>query len=91
MSDQQREPAEASTSSPQTPQEVDRLQSVSAVGGIHAETITQTTNVVSGTQHIGTQINYRTDGPTHKRIPLQRPRRAEHFMDREAERTHLLI
>ena len=59
--------------------------------GIHAETITQTTNVVSGEQHIDTQINYSSSGPSHTRTPpLQRPRRAEHFVDREAERARLL-
>jgi len=61
-------------------------------GGIHAETIKDTTNVVSGSQSIGTQINYGANGPGHTRTPpLQRPRRAEHFVDRKAECAHLLV
>jgi TIR domain len=60
-------------------------------GGIHADMIKDTTNVVSGSQSIGTQINYGATGPGHTRTPpLQRPRRAEHFVDREAERARLL-
>jgi tetratricopeptide (TPR) repeat protein len=60
-------------------------------GGIHAETIKDTTNVVSGSQSTGTQINYGANGPGQTRTPpLQRPRRAEHFVDREAERARLL-
>src|SRR2546421_4195626 len=60
-------------------------------GGIHAETIKDTTNVVSGSQSIGTQIIYGANEPGHTRTPpLQRPRRAEHFVDREAERARLL-
>jgi tetratricopeptide (TPR) repeat protein len=93
MSEQEREPAaaDAGATEPLTSQEGDRLQQGVPGGGIHAETITQTTNVVSGTQHIGTQINYGSSGPSHKRTPpLQRPRRAEHFVNREAERTRLL-
>ena len=93
MSEQEREPAaaDAGASEPLTSQEGDWLQQGVPGGGIHAETITQTTNVVSGTQHIGTQINYGSSGPSHKRTPpLQRPRRAEHFVNRETERTRLL-
>src|SRR5207249_653618 len=60
-------------------------------GGIQAETIKDTINVVSGSQSIGTLNIYGAHGPGHKKTPpLQRPRRAEHFMDREAERARLL-
>src|SRR5436305_1666054 len=58
MSEQEREPDAAGGSEPPTSQEGDRLQQGAPGGGIHAETITQTTNVVSGAQYIGTQINY---------------------------------
>jgi tetratricopeptide (TPR) repeat protein len=60
-------------------------------GDIHADTIKDVTNVVSGPQSIGTQNIYGANGPNNKRTPpLQRPRRAEHFVDREAERAILL-
>ncbi|MFL5696157.1 MAG: tetratricopeptide repeat protein [Ktedonobacteraceae bacterium] len=90
MSEQEREPDVAGGSELPTSQEGDRLQQGTPGGGIHAETITKTTNVVSGAQYIGTQINYGSGGPSQQRLPLQRPRRAEHFVDREAERARLL-
>src|SRR6202158_1727702 len=53
-------------------------------GGINAQTI-QATNVV-----VGTQIINGSGERSRQRVPLQRPRRAEHFVDREAERARLL-
>ena len=53
-------------------------------GNLNAQTI-HDTNVVVGTQIL-------TDGhaPGQTRVPLQRPRRAEHFVDRETEMARLV-
>lgn len=52
-----------------SPEPAPSSQLASPVGGIHAETIAQTTNVVSGTQSIGTQINYGSSGPSDRGAP----------------------
>src|SRR5258708_28435676 len=93
MSEQERKPAPAGAGASELPasQEVGRIHRAAPTGGIDAETITQTTNIVSGEQHIGTQINYGSSVPSHTRTPpLQRPRRSEHFVDREVEHARLL-
>src|SRR5260370_392678 len=76
MSEQERKPAPAGAGASELPasQEVGRIHRAAPTGGIDAETITQTTNIVSGEQHIGTQINYGSSVPSHTRAPpLQRP------------------
>ena len=42
----------------------EQASSLVSTGGIHTDTITHTMNVVSGTQYIGTQINYGPGVPT---------------------------
>ena len=82
MSEQQREPGEASGAS-----EPGSLQSrFLPETHIDAEDI-KATNVVSGIQY----NTYNTYQQTQKyTIPLQLPRRAEHFQDRASERAWLL-
>lgn len=65
----------------------DQLSQATSGGGIYAEHIAAT-NVVSGTQIIEQQILHL---PGQKPAPpLQLPRRAEHFTDREQEQSWLL-
>ena len=61
-------------------------------GGISAQTI-QATNVVVGTQIIngsGEPSQQQLPLQRQQRLSLQRPRRAEHFVDREIEQARLL-
>ncbi len=57
-------------------------------GSIQAEEIRATN--VANVQHIEQQIIYSAGKPGGQSVPLQLPRRAEHFVDREAERQRLL-
>ena len=86
MSQKEREPPkpEMGTNLPLASALAELLSRFVPAGSIQAETITAT-NVVSGLQLnvLGAPIQQRTP-------PLQRPRRAEHFTDREAEQARLL-
>ena len=68
----------------QSAQKQSRLRHKAPDSGIQADTI-QATNVV-----VGTQITYGAGEPGGQHVPLQRPRRVEYFVDREAERERLL-
>ncbi len=71
--------------------EADKLNQGAPGGGIQADTISSTTNLVSGTQIIEKQdIHIHREPSQQRKPPLQRPRRAEHFVDRTTEQARLL-
>ena len=75
--------------SPSPSQEGDQLNRVPPVGGIQADEIIATN--VANVQYIGTQhITVLREPSQQRKPPLQRPRRAEHFVDRTAEQARLL-
>ena len=74
---------------PLPPHEGDQLNRVPPVGGIQADEIIATN--VANVQYIGTQhITVLRAQSQQLKPPFQRPRRAEHFVDRTAEQAKLL-
>jgi len=87
MSEQEKPSDEAGSSSERSSEPGDQQSRFLPGARIEAEDI-KATNVVSGAQHIGEQHIHLP--AQHYALPMQLPRRAEHFQDRVSERTWLL-
>ncbi len=87
MSEQEKPSDEAGSSSERSSEPGDQESRFFPGARIEAEDI-KATNVVSGAQHIGEQHIHLP--AQHYALPLQLPRRSEHFQDRVSERTWLL-